>query len=351
MNSTADYTVSFPGLGINNLGINRVIFQFSLFGRDIAIYWYGLLIALAFLLALLLAIRQAKKHDLKSDDIVDFFLILIPAAIIGARLYYVAFEWSQFSSDWRKIFDLRSGGLAFYGGVIGAIIGIWLMAMHKRIRLSKVLDYLAVYLPLGHAIGRWGNFFNQEAFGTNTDLPWGMISNGTASYLSQLNPDLANPIVGLDPALPVHPTFFYEFAANILIFVILIFVRRRAKQPMSTLAGYFVLYGVVRFFVEGIRTDSLYTGADIRISQLLSAAMVVFGLLVLLNNILRNNSRKKALAGITLSDEQEAKILRVAMVEDAADDDAEDESIESAGTEAKEEHDADSSDEDPEENA
>ena len=122
MNSTADYTVSFPGLGINNLGINRVIFQFSLFGRDIAIYWYGLLIALAFLLALLLAIRQAKKHDLKSDDIVDFFLILIPAAIIGARLYYVAFEWSQFSSDWRKIFDLRSGGLAFYGGVIGAIV-------------------------------------------------------------------------------------------------------------------------------------------------------------------------------------------------------------------------------------
>ncbi|NLC39575.1 MAG: prolipoprotein diacylglyceryl transferase [Clostridiaceae bacterium] len=346
MNSTADYTVSFPGLGINNLGINRVIFQFSLFGRDIAIYWYGLLIALAFLLALLLAIRQAKKHDLKSDDIVDFFLILIPAAIIGARLYYVAFEWSQFSSDWRKIFDLRSGGLAFYGGVIGAIIGIWFMAMYKRIRLSKVLDYLAVYLPLGHAIGRWGNFFNQEAFGTNTDLPWGMISNGTASYLSKLNPDPANPILGLDPALPVHPTFFYEFAANILIFIILIFVRRRAKQPMSTLASYFVLYGLVRFFVEGIRTDSLYTGEDIRISQLLSAAMVVFGLLVLLNNVLRNNSRKKALARITLSDEQEAKILQVAMVEDV-----EEETVQSDDAEIEEQQDADSSDEDPEENA
>ena len=339
MNNTADYIVSFPGLAINNLGINRVVFQFSLFGHDIAIYWYGLLIALAFLLALLLAIRQAEKHSLKSNDILDFFLILIPTAIIGARLYYVAFEWSQFSSDWLKIFDLRSGGLAFYGGVIGAILGIWVMAMYKRIRLSKVLDYFVVYLPLGHAIGRWGNFFNQEAFGTNTDLPWGMISNGTAHYLSKLNPDPANPILGLDPALPVHPTFLYEFLANMLIFVILIFVRRRAKQPMSTLASYFVLYGIVRFFVEGIRTDSLYTGSGLRISQLLSAAMVVFGLLVILINILRNNSRKKALAAITLSEEQAAQMLLVTMVEDAEETAAESEELretESSDDEAEE---------------
>ncbi|NLC88482.1 MAG: prolipoprotein diacylglyceryl transferase [Clostridiaceae bacterium] len=339
MNNTADYIVSFPGLGINDLGINRVVFQFSLFRHDIAIYWYGLLIALAFLLTLLLAVRQAEKHGLKSDDIVDFFLILIPTAIIGARLYYVAFEWSQFSSDWLKILDLRSGGLAFYGGVIGAMIGIWFMAMHKRIRLSKVLDYFAVYLPLGHAIGRWGNFFNQEAFGTNTDLPWGMISNGTASYLSKLNPDPAHPIPGLDPALPVHPSFLYEFAANILIFVILIFVRRRSKQPMSTLASYFILYGLVRFFVEGIRTDSLYTGDGFRISQLLSAAMVVFGLLVLLINIMRNNSRKKALARITLTEDQAAGLLVVPMLADA----------EEASAESDELPETESSDDDAEE--
>lgn len=316
MNSTADFIVNFPGLGINNLEINRIVFQFNLFGREISIYWYGLLIALAFLLSMILALKQAKKHGLKADDIVDFFLILIPFAIVGARLYYVAFEWSEFSSDWLKIIDLRSGGLAFYGGVIGAIIGIWLMAMYKRIRLSKIVDFLAPYLPLGHAIGRWGNFFNQEAFGTNTDLPWGMISNGTSNYLSRINPDPSNPLAGLDPSLPVHPTFLYEFAANILIFVILLVVRRRSKQPMTTVASYFLLYGIVRFFVEGIRTDSLYAAEGIRISQLLSAAMVVFGLLVILINALRNNSRKKALARISLSEDQAASFLVVPMTAD-----------------------------------
>lgn len=316
MNSTADFIVNFPGLGINNLEINRIVFQFNLFGREISIYWYGLLIALAFLLSMILALKQAKKHGLKADDIVDFFLILIPFAIVGARLYYVAFEWSEFSSDWLKIIDLRSGGLAFYGGVIGAIIGIWLMAMYKRIRLSKIVDFLAPYLPLGHAIGRWGNFFNQEAFGTNTDLPWGMISNGTSNYLSRINPDQSNPLAGLDPSLPVHPTFLYEFAANILIFVILLVVRRRSKQPMTTVASYFLLYGIVRFFVEGIRTDSLYAAEGIRISQLLSAAMVVFGLLVILINALRNNSRKKALARISLSEDQAASFLVVPMTAD-----------------------------------
>lgn len=316
MNSTADFIVSFPGLGINNLEINRIAFQFNLFGHEVAIYWYGLLIAMAFLLTMILAIKQARKHDLTGDDIVDFFLILIPSAIIGARLYYVAFEWSEFSSDWLKILDLRSGGLAFYGGVIGAIIGIWLMAMYKRIRLSKILDYLTPYLPLGHAIGRWGNFFNQEAFGTNTDLPWGMISNGTSAYLSRINPDPSKALPGLDPSLPVHPTFLYEFVANILIFVILIFVRRRSKQPLTTLASYFLLYGIVRFFVEGIRTDSLYTGSGIRISQLLSVIMVGFGILVILINAIRNNSRKKALARINLSDDQAAGILVVPLTPD-----------------------------------
>ena len=309
MNNSADYLVNFPGLGINNLEISRIVFQFNLFGREISIYWYGLLIALAFLLAMLLAIRHAKRLDLKSDDVVDFFLVLIPAAIIGARVYYVAFEWSQFSSDWRKIFDLRSGGLAFYGGVIGSILAILLMAMYKRIRLSKILDYLAPYLPLGHAIGRWGNFFNQEAFGVNTDLPWGMISNGTSAYLNRINPNPGNPLPGLDPSLPVHPTFLYEFLANILIFVILLFVRRRSKQPMTTLASYFLLYGVVRFFVEGIRTDALFTGGGIRISQALSAAMVIFGVVVLVINAVRNNSRRKALAAISLSADRAGEII------------------------------------------
>lgn len=263
----ADTNVSFPGLGINNLPIDRIAFQLGSF----PIYWYGICIILAFGACVGLAMKQAKNFGLTSDHVIDFCLVIIPASVIGARLYYVIFSWKSFSSDLKLIFDIRSGGLAVLGGVILCFAAVLVTIRIKKLKTANVLDFLIVYLPLGQAIGRWGNFFNQEAFGTNTNLPWGMISEATSSYIKVYTPTL-------NPDVPVHPTFLYESLATILIFIVLLIVRKRSKLPFSTVATYFILYGVARFFIEGLRTDSLYIGnTGLRSSQVLSAVLVVAG--------------------------------------------------------------------------
>lgn len=285
-----NHIVSFPGLGIENLEISPVAFR--IFG--FSVYWYGLLIAVAVLLGMSLALRQCKNFDFVQDDILDTLLLAVPLAIVCARLYYVVFEWPLFKDNLLKIFDTRSGGLAFYGGVIGGILGVIIIAHLKKIRLHRFFDFLIVYIPLGHAIGRWGNFFNQEAFGNNTTLPWGMISNRTRSYLASVN------LPSVNPDLPVHPTFFYEFVANLLIFFFLLRVRKQSKQKYETFAWYLVLYGIVRFFVENIRTDALFIGqSNIRVSMLLSALMVMAGLSFLAYHWFKE--RKLAKAAVFLS--------------------------------------------------
>ncbi len=279
----ADYLVDFPGLGIFDLPINRSVVSFELFGRHISIYWYGVIIALAFLLCIFLSMRQAKQFGMTSDQIADYFLLIIPLGMLGARLYYVVFQRDTAGCSLKNIFDTRSGGLAFYGGVIGGILAIIIMAKLKKHKLSRIFDFFVVYLPLGQAIGRWGNFFNQEAFGVNTNLPWGMYSNGTEAYIRSLSGVERSLLPTLDPSQPVHPTFLYEFIANLIIFVILLQVRKRSKRPFTTMATYFLLYGSVRFLVEGLRTDPLYiAGTDFRVSQVLSAVMVAGSLIFLL---------------------------------------------------------------------
>jgi len=263
------FEVSFPGLGIENLEISRV--AFSIFGMEI--YWYGLLISFSVILSLFLAQKSAKKFGVLPDTVTDTVMAIVPMMLIFARLYYVVFALDEFEGDFLKIFNLRTGGLAFYGGVIGGILAVYLVAKLRKTPFCRMTDLLAVYLPLAQGIGRWGNFFNQEAFGTNTTLPWGMISDGTASYLR---------ITGTgDPSLPVHPTFLYEFIGNMLIFAILIYVRKMSKRPFETSIAYIVLYGLLRFFVEAIRTDALFIGnTNIRVSMLLSGIMVVLGVAV-----------------------------------------------------------------------
>lgn len=268
--SLSSYRVTFPGLGIDDgLEISRIAFRLG----SIEIYWYGLLIALGVLLAMFLSVRHAPQFNLKSDDVLDFYLWTIPMGIIGARIYYIVFAWDEFSHNIWSVFDTRNGGLAFYGGIITGALTVYIVARIKKITFPQVAHFFIPYVPLGQAIGRWGNFFNQEAFGTNTNLPWGMYSNGTRNYLSSL----ADP--ALDPNSPVHPTFLYEFVGNLIIYFILIAIRKRTKDGFKPLAAYLVLYGTLRFFVERIRTDSLYIGnTDIRVSALLSAVMVIAGL-------------------------------------------------------------------------
>ena len=260
--------VKFPGMGIN-INVNPVAFTLG----SIEVYWYGLLIALALVLAVVLAVKQAKSLNFPEGLVYDTILMIIPCAIIGARAYFVACNWDFYKQDLKAIFDLRSGGLAIYGGVILVFIGGLVMCRVRKIPFRELADYCVVYLPLGQAIGRWGNFFNQECFGTTTNLPWGMTSSTVEQYLSMYCPTLVS-------TTPVHPTFLYESLADLAIFFILLYIRKHSKISFETSCAYFALYGTARFFIEGLRTDSLYLGhTSIRISQLLSLIFVVAALL------------------------------------------------------------------------
>ena len=314
MHTVLSYNVSFPGLGIEALSISRVAFELSLFGRQLTVYWYGLTFTVAMVLCIFIAMGRARKYDFSKDDILDYFLWMIPLILIGSRIYYVAFEWDQFKGSPAAILDFRQGGLAFYGGVLGGMLAVAIAARIKRTKLHRILDFLAVLVPLGQGIGRWGNFFNQEAFGTNTDLPWGMISEGTRQGLAALNPDPTNPLPGLNPNLPVHPTFLYEFIANLLIFAVLLLVHKRQKRPWTTVLTYFFLYGIVRFFVEGIRTDALVFqawGQTFRISQVLSAALVLGALVCFALLRLAGRRRDEMIASLTPATGLVTEIKRV----------------------------------------
>ncbi|MFA6308289.1 MAG: prolipoprotein diacylglyceryl transferase [Clostridia bacterium] len=258
--------IEFPNLlGGLNIPVQRIAFYIG----SVPIYWYGIVISFAFILSVALGLKTCKKYDIKQNDIVDIALYATIAAIIGARLYYVAFSWSEFEGNLLNIINTRTGGLAIYGGVIGAFAAVFIVCKIKKIKALKILDFGVPYLVLGQAIGRWGNFFNQEAFGTNTTLPWGMKGDGITTSLSIMQQNGIN----VDPSLPIHPTFLYESLACLLIFVILVFARRRKKADGEVLALYLILYGAARFFIEGLRTDSLMLGS-FRVSQVLSAALV-----------------------------------------------------------------------------
>lgn len=260
--------VRFPGLGIT-FNVNDVAFSIGSF----EIKWYGVIIGLGVALCFALAIYQARKNKFSSDLVSDILLVCLPSAIIGARLYYVLCNWDYYSADWKLVVNTRAGGLAVYGGIIGALLALLIMCRIRKISFAACTDYCIPYLALGQAIGRWGNFFNQEAFGTTTTLPWGMTSDEISSYLARYCPQL-------DPTMPVHPTFLYESICNIILFFILLKVRKNSKHSFETTSVYLIVYGAARYFIEGLRTDSLYIGSTgIRTSQLLSVILVLLGLL------------------------------------------------------------------------
>ena len=267
MNLINHEEVQFPGLGIK-FNVDPVAFRIGNF----EVYWYGILIAAALVVCIVLALKQAKENNFPDTLVYDTMLVTIPCAIIGARAYYVIFNWNIYKDNLKSIFDTRAGGLAVYGGILLCIFGLLVMCKLRKIPFTSLADYVVVYLPLGQAIGRWGNFFNQEAFGTTTTMPWGMWSESTRTYLARFCPDL----VALSP---VHPTFLYESVADLIIFIILLQVRKKSTHAFETSCTYFVLYGAVRFFIEGLRTDSLYiAGTQIRASQALSLFLLLFGL-------------------------------------------------------------------------
>ena len=233
---------------------------FEIFGFELR--WYGLLMSGSILLGLLLAMHLAKKDNYDSDKILDLVFVVVPAAIIGARLYYVVFKWDFYSENLSEIYKIWHGGLAIHGGVIAGIIAAYIYTKKKSLPFWKLADFIAPSLILGQAIGRWGNFFNQEAYGRETNLPWALTVN--------------DPIKGL---IQVHPTFLYESLWNFALFLILLWYGKRKKVDGEVFLLYAIIYSVGRFFIEGLRTDSLMF-LGMRVAQIVSIISIILGVLL-----------------------------------------------------------------------
>ncbi|MBE5805030.1 MAG: prolipoprotein diacylglyceryl transferase [Clostridiales bacterium] len=224
--------------------------------------WYSVLIVTGICLALLIASREEKRLSLPKDTVVDMALWIIPFGVIGARLYYVAFSWETFAGDPLSILYVWEGGLAIYGGVLGGLLAAFLFARRRKIPLGTLTDIITPGLALAQAVGRWGNYFNMEAYGAQIiDPAWQFFpaavfipnGNGGAWHMA---------------------TFFYESMWNLGVFATLMLIRRRMRRPGDTTLWYFLLYGAGRLVIEGLRTDSLYAGSGtIRISQVLAIVM------------------------------------------------------------------------------
>lgn len=268
------HTFSFPGLGLD-FTINRV--AFTLFGHNI--YWYGIIIALGFLLAVLYCSKIAPRFGLDPECLPDMLLFAVPLSIIGARAYYVIFYLSQFrnadgSLNWSNVIAIWDGGLAIYGAIIAAVLTVLVFCRVRRINPWLLLDVGCYGLLIGQAVGRWGNFVNMEAFGSVTDIAWRMSGQPIADWLAKYGQftDTAVYNAIVDGTLGVHPTFFYESLWNVIGFCLLVLLAKKwRKCDGQIFLSYVAWYGVGRFFIEGLRTDSLYFfSTGIRVSQLLA---------------------------------------------------------------------------------
>lgn len=258
-------TISFPGLGIEGINPPRTL-PFTLFGKEI--YLYGLIIAIGFLLAIVYARVRVRDFGTNFDQVTDAILICVPMAIVCARIYYVAFRWENYRNDPISILYIWEGGIAIYGGIIGAILGLLLFARLKKQKLTPYLDIMALGLLIGQCIGRWGNFFNREAYGAeifnNFFLRMGIEEAGGAVHYW-------------------HPTFLYESVWNLVGFVLLHFLSKKRKYDGQCFLQYAAWYGLGRVWIEGLRTDSLYLGGTgIRVSQLLAGISFVAAVGVML---------------------------------------------------------------------
>ena len=270
--------ITFPSLGLE-FHLNRVAFH--LFGHPV--YWYGIIIAAGFLLAVGFCMRRAPRFGMTGDDLIDMLLFAVPLAIVGARLYYIIFYLDFFTKpdgtpDWAAMVRITDGGLAIYGGVIAAVLTVIVFCKVRKAKIGAYLDIGAFGLLIGQAVGRWGNFMNAEAFGSETTLPWRM---GV-----QVWDELAGKYINYGE---VHPTFLYESLWNLAGFILLLVIAKRwRKYDGQIFTGYVAWYGLGRAWIEGLRTDSLYFfglklfGAPIRTSQVLAvaSAVVAIGLLI-----------------------------------------------------------------------
>ena len=276
--------------------MREAVISFPMFGERFAIdppycitignfniYFYGIIIAIGLLLAIYYASRNCRRFDMTMDVVYDYLIWAVILAVICARLYYVVFffRWADIAADPLSVFRIRDGGLAIYGGVIGAIAALLIRSRMRHESVWPPMDIMALGLLIGQLVGRWGNFFNREAYGYETEIfcRMGLTLNGTTIY--------------------VHPTFLYESLWNLVGFLILHFhSRKRRRYQGQYFFAYLLWYGVGRALIEGLRTDSLWLVPDvIRVSQLLAAVTAVFGLVMLLINSRRVRAGRAPLLG------------------------------------------------------
>lgn len=301
-------TVFFNGIK-HGFEVSSILAEFSIFGHDITIRWYGAIIAFGFLLAVLFGGRTAYKWKMSIDKMLDVLIYSTIFGILGARLYYCFFEWDRYKDNPIEILYIWNGGLAIYGGIIGGILAAFVVCKVRKMNFWNLMDIASMSLLIGQGIGRWGNFANQEAFGTNTDMPWGMWSEKISDYIVRYSDKLSANGIEMDPEKAVHPTFLYESIWCLLGFFVLYFITKKARKFSGQIfLIYGIWYGAERAVVEGFRTDSLYiAGTTLRVSQVLSAVLAVVCLVILICLLRKYKKNPQPIDGIDFFLEEELK--------------------------------------------
>lgn len=308
MNSIND--ISFPNLG---LYLSNLPTGFTLFGREIKLY--AIIIAMAFVIALILSYREARKTGQNQELYLDAFLVTVIPTIIGARLYYVIFSWDSFKNDWKSIFAIWEGGMAIYGGILAGVLVLYIFSRVRKQSFGLIIDTLVPGLVLGQALGRWGNFFNREAFGGNSDglfamrIPVDKIYVSYSDKVTTITPD-----AGLD-YIQVQPTFLYESILCFCIFGILLLFRRKKKVDGEVFLLYAVLYAFGRFFIEGLRTDQLILckigTTPIPVSQVVAVLVILICVVIFIIG------RNKKAAAFYFEEEEEGEATDTISVEES----------------------------------
>lgn len=251
--------------------LDRVMLELGPF----TIYWYGVIIACGALLGIYLAMREAERLGWEQDTIIDFVVYAIPIAIITARIFYVTFEWERYADGpfW-KVFAIWEGGIAIHGAILGGVLTAIVYTRVKKLSFWKLADIVAPSLILGQAIGRWGNFMNQEAHG-------GPVSEAAYNNFLQYLPDFIMNQMTIGGVM-YHPTFLYESIWNILVFIFLLILRKYNPTRGIVFLNYLIFYSIGRFFIEGLRTDSLYIIEGLRTAQVVSVTLIVVGIILII---------------------------------------------------------------------
>jgi len=288
-----DTSINFPNIGLYFENIGKSI---TIFGFEIA--YYGMAVALGMLVGVMLAYNEAKKTGQNAEQYIDVAMVSISSAIVGARLYYVIFSWQDYQNNLLDIFNLRKGGLAIYGGVIMAVFGVYIFSKIKKLSFWQLVDTACIGLVMGQIIGRWGNFFNREAFGGYTDSIFAMQLPYNAVYSSDITLELASnmKVINGIEYIQVHPTFLYEMLWNVGVFIILMLYKKRKKFAGEVFMLYLAGYGLGRAWIEGLRTDQLLL-FGVPVSQALAIILLLFSTMIIVSKRRGLKNRKQESKG------------------------------------------------------